>query len=170
MPAKIPVFVSAPTDLNPDQDVTYQYLLERLKEENLERRALGKSDYPTEYPLKEVMLIARHCAGAVILGFNQMSASKVVVKPGTEEEKRLPAAKFPTPWNNLEAGMLFSLKLPMMVFREEGISGGVFDNGVTDVFVHTLPLGSDLESEKEQIKAAIQIWVSKVRERYRDWS
>jgi len=29
--------------------------------------------------------------------------------------------------------------LPLLIFRERGISGDVFDHGVTDVFVHDIP-------------------------------
>ena len=168
--ARVPVFVSAPTDLNDEQNKTYEYLLDRLRDENLERRALGRSDYPTEYPLKEVMLIARHCSGGIILGFNQANAEKATFKPGTPKERVEAQIKMPTPWNNLEAGMLFALKLPLMVFREDGISGGVFDTGVTDVFIHRLPIGSELEPQKEPIKAAIQNWVARVRDHYRNWN
>lgn len=46
---------------------------------------------------------------------------------------------FPSPWNHLESGILFGLHLPLLVFAEEGVSGGVFDRGVTDVFIHRMP-------------------------------
>ena len=112
-----------------------------LDRENLERRALGRTDYPTEYPLKEVYLMARHCSGAVILGFSQSIAERVTVKPNTANEKKIDNMKMLMPWDHLEAGILFSLRIPLMVFREDGISGGVFDDGVTDVFINKLPIG-----------------------------
>jgi hypothetical protein len=57
---------------------------------------------------------------------------------------------FPSEWNNLEAGILFALDKPLLVFREPGVSGGVFDVGVSDVFVHTMPVvGIDQSSLKE---------------------
>ena len=59
--------------------------------------------------------------------------------------------------------------LPLMVFREEGISGGVFDNGVTDVFIQRLPVGIVSPEDKDQIKASMQFWAAKVREHYRKW-
>ena len=136
MATKIPVFVSAPTALSPDQQKSYQTITRVLDRENLERRALGATDYPMEYPLKEVYLIARHCSGAVILGFSQSIAQRLIVKPGTKSERKVEKVKMPTPWNHLEAGIMFSLRLPLMVFREDGISGGVFDDGVTDVFIN----------------------------------
>jgi hypothetical protein len=66
---KIPVFVSLPTMLNDDQDAARKLILRELDRNGLEARSLGRSDYPTELPLREVLTIARHCAGGVILGF-----------------------------------------------------------------------------------------------------
>lgn len=169
MTAQIPVFVSAPTDLNHDQQSSYDVILELLQYENFERRALGRSDYPNEFPLKEIYHLARHCSGGIILGYRQMLAPKLLVKPGTPKEKKLTGVPLPTPWNQLEAGILFSMGLPLMVFREEGISGGVFDNGVTDVFIQRLPVGIVSAEDKDQIKASMQFWAAKVREHYRKW-
>ena len=169
MPTKIPVFVSAPTKLNAKQIKSYDRIVFLLDRENLERRALGRSDYPTEYPLKEVHTIARHCSGGVILGYSQLIARQLEVKPGTRERAIVKNVKFPTPWNHLEAGILFSLRLPLMVFREDGITGGVFDTGVTDVFINRLPVGRIAKHDEEQIVFSIQSWVARVREHYRRW-
>ena len=174
MATRIPVFVSAPTQLNPKQAQSYEQIIGLLKRENLETRALGRSDYPTEYPLKEVYMIARRCAGGVVLGYSQMIAPKLQIKPGVRiKGQKQPNVqknvKFPTPWNHLEAGILFSLRLPLMVFREDGISGGVFDNGVTDVFINRLPVGRIGREDEHQLIFSIQIWVARVREFYRRW-
>jgi hypothetical protein len=113
--------------------------------------------------------MARHCSGAVILGFSQSIAERVILKPNTADEKKLENVKMPIPWNHLEAGIFFSLRLPLMVFREEGISGGVFDDGVTDVFINKLPVSKIDKTWERQMIAAIQIWVARVREHYRLW-
>lgn len=169
MPMKIPVFVSAPTKLSNPQKTSYQRIVQLLDRENLELRALGRSDYPTDFPLKEVHMIARHCAGGIVLGYCQSIAKLLEIKPGTRERSIEKKVKFPPPWNNLEAGVLFSLRLPLMVFREDGISGGVFDNGVTDVFINRLPVGRISKLEEEQVVFSIQTWVAHVRELYRQW-
>ena len=164
---KIPVFVSAPTALNEKQEAARRLILRELEHSHLEWRALGRSDYPTEFPLREVLTIARHCAGGVILGFVQFRAEKGLSKPGTSEEKRISApANFPTPWNQLEAGILFSLGLPLLVFREEGISGGVFDHGVTDVFIHRMPTGSISLTDKKALRGVFLKWQASVRNYY----
>lgn len=88
-------------------------------------RALGRSDYPTEFPLREVAVIASHCSGGVILGFEQFRATAGVRKRGTRVEAGITKpVLFPTSWNHLEAGILFGLKLPLLVFKDEGIEGG----------------------------------------------
>jgi hypothetical protein len=159
----IPVFVSCPTSLSSDQESARAIILRQLKRYKLTPRALGRSDYPTELPLREVLVIARHCAGGVILGFEQFRSLNGVSKPGTTEERPVRSnSPFPTPWNNLEAGILFGLGLPLLIFRESGITGGIFDTGVTDVFIHPMPkAGSD-----EGLSDVFLKWQSNVRQRY----
>jgi hypothetical protein len=163
---RIPVFVSCPTTLSTKQDASRNLILGELKNCGLEPRALGRSDYPTDYPLREVLVIAKHCSGGVILGFEQFHAPKGVWKRGTREPKKDDDVRFPSPWNNLEAGVLFSLGLPLLVFRESGISGGVFDSGVTDVFVHKMPMPPVASPSRTALSQVFMKWQSRVREHY----
>jgi len=169
---RIPVFVSSPTALNTEQEAARAILIDFLDELNLEPRALGRSDYPSELPLREVMVIARHCAGGLILGFEQFQATAGTWKRGVGKEngeKVLPkeeSVSFPTPWNQLEAGILFGLRLPLLIFKEPGISGGVFDNGVTDVFIHKMPAGNLCAKEKSSLKEVFLKWYAKTSAHY----
>jgi len=167
---KIPVFVSCPTALNPAQEAARAVLIQFLDELNLEPRALGRSDYPSELPLREVLVIARHCAGGLVLGFEQFQATSGTWKCGVEgSERRLSpndAVSFPTPWNHLEVGILFGLGLPLLIFRESTISGGVFDNGVTDVFIHKMPDANISAKEKGSLKEVFLKWHGKVSTQY----
>ena len=131
-----------------------------------EPRALGRKEYPTEYPLREVAVIAKHCSGGVILGFEQFRSTGGILKPGTEHEVRVQNRGFPTPWNNLEAGILFGLGLPLLIFREDGIDGGVFDNGVSDAFVNRMPPARVGSGELDEMRELILKWQGKVREHY----
>jgi hypothetical protein len=157
---KIPIFLSSPTALSPTQEASRKLIVDLLRDLNLEPRALGRSDYPTEFPLREVLVIAKHCAGGIILGFNQFSAQGGTFKPGTRfESTTSDPVMFPTPWNHLEAGILFSLGRPLMVFKEPAISGGVFDYGVTDVFVNDMPGPT---SKKSSLREAMLKWRDRV--------
>jgi hypothetical protein len=164
---KIPVFVSSPTSLSLSQEAARTVIIGQLDDNDLEPRALGRSDYPTELPLREILLIARHCSGGVILGFEQFRADSGINKPGTSAEKLVSTpTSFPTPWNHLESGILFGLRLPLLVFREDGITGGVFDNGVSDVFVHPIPPPDIEGTAKAALRQVFQRWAGKVREHY----
>jgi len=94
-------------------------------------------------------------------------ADSGVLKPGTSAEKRVSTPlTFPSPWNHLESGILFGLRLPILVFREEDITGGIFDNGVSDVFVHPIPSPDITGTAKAALKQVFQRWAGKVREHY----
>lgn len=163
----IPVFVSCPTGLSDDQNAARAIVLRQLKRFNLEPRALGRSDYPTELPLREVLLLARHCSGGLILGFEQYRSLKGLRKPGTAEEQQHDArVSIPTPWNHLEAGILFGLRLPILIFREKEIGGGVFDPGVSDVFIHEMPLPADTRARKTALGDVFLKWQAEVRRHY----
>jgi hypothetical protein len=164
---KIPVFVSCPTCLNKQQEESHRIILELLNDLQLEPRALGRGDYPSQLPLQEVFTIARHCSGGLILGFKQFETNSGTWKQDTPDEKNQSEyIAFPTPWNHLEAGVLFGLKLPVLVFREPTVKGGVFDIGVTDVFVHPMPVAPLSKENKDAFKQVFLKWSAKVREHY----
>ena len=166
---RIPVFVSCPTKLNTGQDQSRGRILRELERLQLEPRALGRSDYPSEFPLREVYVIAKHCSGGIILGFEQFVATVGVWKKGTKEQTHLvrgAPVHFPSPWNHLEAGILFGLQLPILIFREGPVRGGVFDEGVTDVFIHSIPDGDLRDSKLEAFREVLLKWSAKVREHY----
>jgi hypothetical protein len=164
---KIPVFVSCPTVLSDQQDSSRKLILRELDRANLEPRALGRSDYPTEFPLREVLLLAKHCSGGVILGFEQILIETGRTKRGTSESKAIESpVPLPTRWNHLEAGILFSLGIPILVFRDDGINGGVFDPGVSDVFIHRMPHAPISTVNKKALSAVFQKWQASVRSHY----
>jgi len=80
---RIPVFVSAPTHLSGEQEAARAVIVGRLKPLGLQARALGRREYPTDYPLREVAVIARDCSGGVILGFEQFRSTSGVTASST---------------------------------------------------------------------------------------
>jgi hypothetical protein len=131
----------------------------------MEPRALGRGDYPKDYPLREVYVIAKHCAGGIILGFKQLYIEKGFKKKGASDKelnKSTNPISLPTPWNNLEAGILYGLKLPLLIFKEDGIEGGIFDIGVTDAFVQTMPAGKITEEKEAELMQVFLKWHGEV--------
>lgn len=157
--SKIPVFVSCPTALSKEQEKYNAKINKMLAQNGLERRALGRSDYPLENPLKEVYALAKHCAGGLILGFEQIYLEKGSKKRDTKEEAPIESLSLPTPWNNLEAGILYSLDLPLMIIKEKNISGGIFDYGTSMYYVHSFESDTNFQQ-------VFSKWVGKVYETY----
>ena len=164
---KIPVFLSCPTQLNSVQERKKGVLIKILDDLQMEPRSLGRTDYPKDYPLREVYVIAKHCSGGLILGFEQLLVEKGVYKKGTKEEDKInEPIPISTPWNQLEAGILFGLGIPLLIFKEEGMKGGIFDHGVTDIFIHKMPPSKPNKSKFEELKQIIIHWQSEVIRKY----
>ncbi|NQY13549.1 MAG: hypothetical protein HRT81_06805 [Henriciella sp.] len=157
---KIPVFVSRPNLLTPDQEKVMDEIFAILDELALEPRTLGQSDYPTDFPLKEARAIIRHCSGGLVIGFAQEKAANV------ERYNRgdVPSKTYPTPWNHLEAGILFASHIPMLIWREPSITGGVFDNGVTGNFVHAFE--PDFSRSDPRVRAVFSKWQAEISRNY----
>lgn len=167
---RIPVFVSAPSprNLSPSQADSTQIINKLLKQNKLEWRALGRSDYPTDTPLREVMGMVRHCSGGIILGFEQFVAPDGEFRSGSPNSKKEKDVAFPTPWNQLEAGILFCAGLPIMVFKEDRIQGGVFDAGSHGVYIHTMPTSAMSKRARGELEFVFQKWMKDVLAHYYD--
>ena len=164
---RVPVFVSCPTNLSPEQEASARIIMRHLNKNKLEWRALGRSDYPRNLPLREVLRLIKHCSGGVILGFEQFKAPAGVHRRGTSKEAEPDGPiVMPTPWNHLEAGILFNQKLPILIFREPGIEGGIFDLGITDVFIHMMPTPGMSREASDDLDTVFQVWASEVRHYY----
>lgn len=166
---RIPVFVSAPSpdNLSPEQTKSAEIIQTLVDRYKLEWRALGRSDYPNDVPLKEVLRMVRHCSGGIVLGFEQFRCSRGTARRGSPREKVVTSSScFPTAWNQLEAGILFASRVPMMIFKEPGISGGVFDVGSTEFFVHQMPTSLTSAQGLDDLDSVFQNWVARVRLHY----
>jgi len=168
---RFPVFVSAPSpdNLNDEQQKSAEIIFGLIKRYKLEWRALGRSDYPQALPLREVVRMVRHCSGGIILGFEQVHVTSGTLKRGSGRKRVVTAKKpllFPTPWNQIEAGILYAADLPLLILRESGVTGGVFDIGATEVYIHDMPKGDIPDQSKDDLDSVFQNWAANVRRHY----
>jgi hypothetical protein len=179
------VFASVPSKLDPRQDASKRHIYTRLHALGLEPRTVGGTDPGMYNPLHEVRTLARHCAGGIILGYSQISAERAR-RLATQEspdgsltvvETVIRHYRAPTPWNQLETGILFGLGLPLFVLKQENIEGGIFDEGASDVLVHNMPMPgiewdeakpNDLRHQRAQqgFEVALLRWQALVRAHY----
>lgn len=162
---RIPVFVSTPTALSRAQQAQRSFIERALDRRSLEPRTIGETDYPDRNPLREVYAVGRHCSGGVILGFEQMRVLKGINKPETAKEEIIGEPwSLPTPWNQLEGGILFGLGLPLLIFKEENVQGGLFDPGVTDVFLYSMPTA--VSRKNHAFEQVLDKWHARVMSHY----
>lgn len=113
-------------------------VMKTFESKGLTPHTVGAQDFTSRSPLRKVLDVLRQCDGACILGLVQVQARNATVKPGTKAETIVSTLVFPSPWNQLEAGMALVRDLPLLVICQEGVNGGIFDDGVGDVYVHRL--------------------------------
>jgi hypothetical protein len=164
----IPIFASVPTDINDAQEAARRLLWGELGRAGLECRTLGRTDWSgNSTPIREIVGLANHCAGGVICGFSQFVATSGIRKGGTPRTARIDGSvAFPTPWNQLEAGILFAKNLPLLVFRESGVEGGIFDVGSADLFIHDMPMSKLTPATRRALREGIRKWAALVHARY----
>ncbi|MGB5756690.1 MAG: hypothetical protein WBM50_07225 [Acidimicrobiales bacterium] len=145
---QIPVFVSRPSQLDERQIEVFAWLEERLESLSLQPRTLGSSDFAVETPLREVLVLARHCAGGIILGFDRVGD------------------RGSTPWNQLEAGILYGIDLPLLLFADPLVpqrDGGIFAVGSSDLYVGPMPYD---DAQQAQARETLLAWQGRVRQHY----
>jgi len=64
---------------------------------------------------------------------------------------------------------LFGLKLPLLIFKEDGIEGGVFDYGITDAFIHHMPEPKPDRNKLDELKQVFLKWFAQVSAKYHDY-
>lgn len=145
--SKRDIFVSRPSTRNDQQEAFLAHLDGVLEKRDLRPVVVGQTDYPNRAPIHAVQDRLETCEGAIILGLEQLHVVEGRDKPGSAEEDTVKDVHLPTPWNQIEAGMAFMLELPMLIIKEEGVEGGVFDVGNSDRYIHQATMTTDwLES------------------------
>ncbi|HWA90487.1 MAG TPA: hypothetical protein VG889_10655 [Rhizomicrobium sp.] len=85
-------------------------------------RILNKSDYPTGNPLHKIDEVMRSCDGLVIVAYERKRVETGIEKRGGRDQKAISNAIYTTPWNHVESAMAFTLKIPIYVLVERGLT------------------------------------------------
>lgn len=167
---RIPIFLSRPLDLSARQLRSLRVVERGLRKIDFDLLTLGLGASPTDSPLREVYVLARRCSGGVIMGFEQYEITKGTRKSGTRSEFRIDGrpVRIPSPWNQIEAGILFGMRLPLLIFREEGVEGGIFVEGSSDAFVHPMPVPNMNRKQKQELQEVLIRFSAKARRFYYD--
>ena len=157
------VFVSRPTELATEQSNLYRHMETWLSERDLKVRTVGVTDFTNKTPLVKVGDVMRECSGAIIMGFRQMEVRSAIEKPGTKYERARKRIYLPTPWNQIESGIAFTMHLPMLIVKEKGVVGGIFEMGSTDQYVHSIELPDEHWISSPEFNQPLSEWWDDVK-------
>ena len=133
------------------QSITRAALLRELNDRQIDTFRLDRDDY-APVPWGQLRRAVMTADGAVVLGFRQLHVTLGEWRPGTSEA-RTPAAWYPTPWTQIEAGMAVMAEVPVLVVADAEVSDGVFAPDVWGGRVFGLPAGADETARREVLDA-----------------
>jgi uncharacterized protein YjbI with pentapeptide repeats len=112
------IFLSAPSRRTAEQEAICDRITTVLDREGFELERLPPDEYPPSDAFSEIYRRMSGCVGVIAFGLQQQQITDGDGSPGT------------TPWIHVEAGMAYACNLPLLVFREETVSSGAFDEVV----------------------------------------
>ena len=155
------VFLSRPTRVGSAFETPYQAFETYLTSCGFVLKRLGGGNFSKKAPLRAVIDLIADCAGAIILGYPQLEFSHEA-RRSTEVQNKV-SYVLPTPWNQIEGALAYSSHKPILVIAHPGISGGVFDHGITGEGVLHLDLTEPAWFTKPQFVQPFEEWLNEVR-------
>jgi hypothetical protein len=143
------IFVSVGTGLNSAQETFVAAVEARLRAIGLTPMTIGRNTFSADAPLKAVVSLMDRCTGTVVIALERYRFSGGVERRGSEKERLLGETGFPTAWNQIEAAMAYSRKLPLLVLVDEELRcDGLLEKG-NDWYVLELPVSPEALNNAE---------------------
>ena len=158
---RIDVFLSRPTEIEKRFETPYAAFELFLSRAGYNARRLGADEFTMDSPLTGVMKLMKKCQAAIILGYPQYEITATLSKAAKPQQQI--SAVFPTPWNQIEATLAFKQRIPVFVIAHDGVSGGIFDFGVTGEYVHSTKLSRKNWHKKRAFQGIFQEWTNRIK-------
>lgn len=159
----IDVFISVGRTSTPEQEEFVLVIEKYLRDNGLEPRAIGRSDFSSQQPLKFIERLMNQCSGTVIIAFERIHIHEGIEKRGSEAEKSIQNLNLPTVWNQIEASMAYLIGQPLLVIVEQGLyREGLLETGY-DWYVQWVNIDASILNNKE-FKGVFAEWKSRVEE------
>ena len=124
------VFVSVGATATNEQEDFVCAVEDRLRAEGLTPHTVGRNTFSADAPLVAVKQLLDRCSGTVVIALERSYFPAGVDKRGGPKETALSTVKLPTPWNQIEAAIAYSLGRPLMIILETGLKNeGLLQQG-----------------------------------------
>jgi hypothetical protein len=159
----IDVFVSVGSNSKPEYEKFISEIEQFLRDNGLNPRAVGRTDFSAIQPLKFIEQVMNECSGTVVIAFERIHLEQGFEKRGSNVEKPLSNVNIPTVWNQIEPSMAYVLGHPLLVIVENGIrSEGLLETGY-DWYVQWVDI-NDSTIQKRQFLGVFADWKKRVEE------
>ena len=173
----IPVFLSCSGPFTEEQLTFKTNVIKYLQDYlGFAPRTLGETDYDPEEPLTACRRLMMECNGLITLAFRRyyvetgyeypITEKQTPLKENPKQPKSINGLYFTSPWCQIEATMAFSMGLPILVFREKGVSPrGLMAKGIAGLYLPEFELDNPKEDylTKQEWKEIINEWGGWVR-------
>jgi hypothetical protein len=158
------VFVSVGATATEKQEIFVRAVEERLRSEGIIPHTVGRNTFSAVAPFEQVTELLNKCHGAVVIALERTYFPSGLEKRGGPKEAKLSEVRYPSPWNQIEAGMAFTRGLPLMVIVEEGLrSEGLLERGFEWYIQSVEPAASALATS--EFNGVLSSWKQKVIQR-----
>lgn len=161
---KIDIFLSRPTWIEEKFKEGLYNFYKILKNLEINPRTIGKSDYPIDSPLDEVISLMNKCCGLIVLGYPQIKIHKGFVK----DVRIKNTVELPTEWNHIETSLAYVRKLPILLIHHERVGRGVFDRGAVSKFLYEIDFTKSDWPLDDNIHGALNNWRTKALQYYKE--
>lgn len=155
----IQIFLSRPNQLAEKYELSCESFVKHLAARGLKALTLGRTSYTLENPLDAVFDLMAKCDGAIILGYPQITISSTIIK--SRDYKHNALYNIPTPWNQIEGVIAYSMKIPLLIISHIDVEGGIFDSGVIGRMVFKEDLSTEWYNSPKSIQL-LELWEREV--------
>jgi hypothetical protein len=130
MECGLKIFVSVGSTASPEQEAFVKAIEDRLQTEGLTPNTVGRTYFTADSPFVGVNNLMAECRGAIVIALERLHFDSGTEKRGSPSELQLSDVKLATPWNQIEAALAYSRKLPLLVIVEDGVrQDGLLERG-----------------------------------------
>lgn len=124
------IFVSVGSTANPAHEAFVRAVEDRLRAEGLVPLTVGRNYFTSDSPFVGVNKLMDDCRGVVVIALERIHVDRATEKRGSPAQSDLRDVKLATPWNQIEAALAYSRRLPLLVLVEEGLrQDGLLERG-----------------------------------------
>ncbi|HZX74382.1 MAG TPA: hypothetical protein VFE57_08180 [Cyclobacteriaceae bacterium] len=167
MASNISVFFSFPKPFLQKQAKFTQRIEQYLLGRGFMPRTLGRTDYNMTAPLTAIRRLMLESNGIITVALRKTVIEKGTLKPESDLDVSADVSGqwLTSPWCHIEVAMAYQIGLPILIFREKGVTDdGILQKGISGVYLPEFDLSSEEDYlESDEWKQIIGEWEGYVR-------